>query len=289
MLWLLFAVFGAFFQATYFTLTKKLLENVNQHILAGCVFFDTFIVLFFISMINGMPEIGYGFYSSVLATVLLNVIATIMYFKALKITDLSLAIPMISFTPLFLILTSFILLNEIPTINGIVGIFLIFLGSYILNIDKTTMHLLDPFREIFKNKGIVYMLIVAFLFSISSNFDKLVVINSDPFFGSSIVFLLLSFSFIIISHTTIKISDIKRQYIGNFYEFLFAGIITALSAITINIALTMQIVPYVISIKRLSILFSVLYGSLIFKEENIIMRCIGSSIMLIGVVFITLC
>lgn len=44
----------------------------------------------------------------------------------------------------------------------------------------------------------------------------------------------------------------------------------------------------VISIKRLSIVFSVILGYLIFREKNINHRIIGAIIMLIGTAFIVL-
>ena len=47
-------------------------------------------------------------------------------------------------------------------------------------------------------------------------------------------------------------------------------------------------VAYMISVKRSSMLFSVIYGSVIFKEFNIRERLIGSSVMIAGVVLITL-
>ena len=219
-------------------------------------------------------------------TVILNIIAATLYFKALRITDLSLSMPMIAFTPLFLILTSFILLRELPTIFGVAGIFSIVIGSYILYLNKEKSHFLDPFKEIFRNKGIFYMLIVAFLFSISVNFDKLVVLNSDPIFGSSMIDLLLGLSFLGIS--SVKIRDTKTVYRRNLLKFFLLGVILALVAITINIAFTMQIASYVISLKRLSILFSVFYGGLIFKERNIPKRMLAALIMLAGAILIIL-
>ena len=127
---------------------------------------------------------------------------------------------------------------------------------------------------------------VAFLFSLSSNFDKLVVKNSDPIFGSSVVYLLIGLSFLIISSA--KAGNIKAIYKRNFHKFLVVGVAHALTGIATNVAFTMQIVPYVISLKRLSILFSVLLGTLVFRERNILGRISGASVMLAGVILIIL-
>ena len=78
------------------------------------------------------------------------------------------------------------------------------------------------------------------------------------------------------------------SYHRDFHKIFLVGLILALEAITINIAYTMQIMLYVISIKRISILFSVFYGGLIFREKNIFMRIAGASMMTIGVILIIL-
>ena len=47
-------------------------------------------------------------------------------------------------------------------------------------------------------------------------------------------------------------------------------------------------VAYMISVKRTSLIFSVLYGWLVFKEEHIRERLLGCMVMVIGVALITL-
>jgi drug/metabolite transporter (DMT)-like permease len=232
-----------------------------------------------------LPSIGPDFYPSVIATATLNLFAALLYFKALKLTDLSLSIPMISFTPLFLIFTSYIQLGESPTFYGLVGIVFIVSGSYVLNTAVDSPGLLDPFKKMMSEKGIYYILIVAFLFSLSSNFDKLVVINSDPLFGSSFVYFLLGSSFLFLALAkNIDLSSLKE----NLAKTLLIGLILSLMAVSINSALKLQIVPYVISLKRLNILFSVAYGALLFKEKEINRRSAGALIMVVGFFLITL-
>ncbi|MDH4101356.1 MAG: EamA family transporter, partial [Nitrospirota bacterium] len=53
------------------------------------------------------------------------------------------------------------------------------------------------------------------------------------------------------------------------------------------LALSMTHTAYMISVKRTSILFSVAYGWLMFRERDIGERLLGSVVMLIGVVLVT--
>ena len=65
------------------------------------------------------------------------------------------------------------------------------------------------------------------------------------------------------------------------------GLLSALTLISQLTAINMTLVAYVISIKRLSAVFSVLFGYWLFKEKNIKERLLGVIIMVIGVLFIS--
>jgi uncharacterized membrane protein len=70
--------------------------------------------------------------------------------------------------------------------------------------------------------------------------------------------------------------------------FLMIGLSSALMIIFHFLAISLTEVAYMISVKRTSLIFSVLYGKLLFNEEAISDRLLGSSVMLIGVLLITL-
>jgi len=285
MVWSLFAVSGAVLTAVYYILIKRYLRDVDLHVLAGGVFLATAAILAVFSLIRGIPEIGPGFWPAAAVTSFLNVIASLLYFKALRMTDISLTVPMLSFTPVFLIGTSFLILGESPGSAGLAGIFLIGGGSYVLNTSPRA-GLLDPFRSVFRNRGVLYMLGVAFLFSISANFDKQVVLHSDPFYGSAVVFGVLGVFFLIEAGR--RTPDLAAVFRMHWSRFLLAGGAQALAAVAVNIAFTLQIVPYVISLKRLSIFFAVLFGGIFLREPEIVRRGIGAAIMLAGMILIVL-
>ncbi len=52
----------------------------------------------------------------------------------------------------------------------------------------------------------------------------------------------------------------------------------------INTALLLQIVPYVVAVKRVSLFFTILFGALFFRERHVINKSVGAMIMLLGVV-----
>lgn len=255
MVWFLFAFLSAFFKSLHELSLKKILFDLDKFVLAGGSFLFTSFLLFLYSYFKGFPILGDKLYLSILITTLLNILMVILAFTALKITDLSLAAPISAFTPLFLIFTSFLILEELPNAYGAFGIFLVFIGCYLLNFNKGK-NLFYPVQQIFVNKGVFYLFIVAFLASISINFDKLVVLNSDSSFGTAIVYFLLGISFVIIS--LIRNKFVLKLYFKNINKFLIVGFVIFLSSISINLAYGLQRATYVSAVNRLHILFAIL-------------------------------
>ena len=284
MLWFFLSTAAAFFDATYFALLKMYLKKVDVYLLATGVSLLSFLFTIPFSIAKGLPAIETAFYPYFVVTCLLEVLAMVLYLKALEHSDLSLSIPMLSFTPVFLIATSFFILGEKVAPFGAAGILFVVAGSYILN-KKDTGGLL-PFKELFADRGNRYMLLVAALWGVETNFVKIVVLNSDPLFAAASFSLGVGIVFLVIALA--KGREIKKGFSRHLKGFALAGAVVSLSGISINYAFTMEIVPYVISIKRLSILISVFYGALVFHEREFKKRLTGAFIMLSGALLILL-
>ena len=198
---------------------------------------------------------------------------------------MSVAIPILSFTPIFLLFVSNILLGEFPNIQGLIGILIVVAGSYILNISSIKSGYFEQIKSIFMGKGL-RMLIVAFLFSITASLIKIGVALSNPAYYLFITYL--SISLILTAVFFRRLIKNKNLIKLNFKYFFIIGIAVAFSELFISTALKAAIVPYAISLKRSSVIFSVLIGFLFFKEKNFKHAIMGSVIMFIGAVLITL-
>ncbi len=286
MSWIIYALIGAISQASFYFLDKRLLRKFGVFSLAAIVKIPPAVLLLIISLYKGIPALGPDLLFAVTMTAGLNVIAAILLFKALKLEDLSLAAPIISFTPLFLIVTSWVILGEVPSDKGIIGIIFIVIGSYVLNIKGSLKNILSPIRNLFSNKAVLFMLGVALLYSISSNFDKMVVLNSDTTFGHSLAYFLSGSILLIVA--LIKKDKILTPAKNNWGILIGAMIFVTLIPIAMNNAYELTIVPYAISVKRTSVIFAALFGFFFLKEKNVLPRLLGTVIMVIGVIIITL-
>lgn len=287
MLWVLYSLLSAFSLSTADALSKKGLERADEYTIAWIrlLFSAPYFLLSFLFI--EIPVINITFWISILILLPLEIFSTILYIKALKVSPLSLTIPFLSFTPLFLIATSFLILGETPSAPGVIGIILIAFGAYTLNIHtlKKPSDLLEPLRAIVKEKGSVYMILVAFIYSITSNLGKLAILHSSPVFFGVTYYLILTVAFTPIA---LKMSSLRLNLRENFLNYSFIGFFIALMVIFHVLAIVLTDVAYMIAIKRTSLLFSVLYGRIIFGEQGFRERLFGSLMMVAGVVVISI-
>lgn len=287
MLWIVLALVAAVCVAAHDTVIKKLLDrNINPYLIGGSMFLISGILLAPIVWHQGIPEIKPAFYWAVFVTVALNTLATLVAYRALRMGDLSQIAPMSSFTPVFLIATSYFILGEVPTTIGFFGVILIVGGSYVLHRKSlsSSERWTDAWRRLATNRAGLLILSVAFIFSISVNFDKIAAVSASPLFSSLVVDTVLGL-------TLLAIMLVQKR--GNFrglkvpfVALLGIGAICALGIWASNTALVYENVSYVIAVKRTAILFSILAGYLFFHEENIRVRLLGGSIMVAGVIVI---
>ncbi|MEE8185030.1 MAG: DMT family transporter [Thermodesulfobacteriota bacterium] len=284
MAWIPFALLTAFSLATADALSKRRLRDTNEYVIAwvreGYALPFLVLVLLFIPI----PDLDRTFWFTVLILLPLEITAILLYVKAIRVSPLSLTIPFMALSPAFIILIAFLFLGELPDLSGLVGVFLIVVGAYVLNAKMSREGLFEPIRAIGRERGSVLMIIVAFIYSITSTLAKVAIQHSSPIFFSFFYPFILT----IILSCIIGYRGLFRKVVSRPMSFLAIGFFTAVMVISHFVALSLTDVVYMISVKRTSLIFSVIYGWLIFYEENVKERLIGSVIMVAGVVLIVL-
>ena len=286
MSWFVYAFVCALSLATADALSKKALDdNSDPSIIAWVRTGYTLPFMVIIIPFIDVPLLDGVFYMATFAAVPLDIVALLLYMKAIKISPLSLTLPFLSLTPVFMVGTSYIILGERPDQSGFIGIILVVIGAYLLNVHTISRGLFEPFKAIAKEHGSVLMIIVAFVFSVGACIGKIAIQHSNPLFFSVIYSFLLSFIFyLVISFRT------KHFYSKAFSRpvlFLLIGILITIMIITHFKAVNLVEVAYMVSVKRLSILFGVIYGVMLFRETNIKERLLGATVMVSGIVMIT--
>lgn len=283
-MWFLLSILCAISLSTSDAISKAILRNVDEYLVAFIRYAFSFpflaIFLFFIKI----PHLDKVFWEVILILQPLEITAILLYIKAIKISPLSLTIPFLSLTPVFLIFTSFLMLKEVPSLSGAIGIILVAIGAYFLNLKEVKRGIFYPFKAILREKGSLFMIIVAFIYSITSNLGKIAIKHSDPIFFS------LFFSFItpieLFPFVVLKSKNKVTSLLNHKISLSLAGFFFALMILFHNLALIQTNVAYMISVKRTNSLFSIIYGYIFFKEEEIKTKILGAVLMLSGVTLI---
>ncbi len=286
MTWLLYTLLCALLLATSDVFAKKALKHVDEYIVAwGRLVWAAPFILCALPFI-AIPSIQPSFWLALLILLPIEISAIILYVKALKASPLSITTPFLGLTPLFIIGTSFIILGELPDKSGFAGILLIACGAYFLNIRQARIGLFGPLRAVVNERGSMYMVIVAAIYSVTAILGKICAQSSSPvFFGVIYVIITPLVLFPIVYNVTEK-NSIKQAYTNP--NFILLGLFYGLMIVCHLQAIVLVEASYMIAVKRTSLLFSIVYGKLIFKETGFSERLIGGLLMIAGIVFITL-
>ncbi len=240
------------------------------------------------------PETDPVFWQTVGLLVPLEISALLLYMQALKVSPLSLSIPFLAFSPVFIVLTGWVILGEKVTPMGFLGILFTVVGAYVLHIKASRKGFFEPLRAIAREQGSRLMLVVAGIYSITSVLGKRAIQHSDPVFFACFYFVLLG----IVVPLCIEVlrwlfgeshSD-KRQLNSPSQKRVYpwgawwaVGLFQSIMVLSHMWAIHLVAAAYMITVKRTSLIFSVIYGKLIFKEKEIGQRLAGAILMVLGV------
>lgn len=230
------------------------------------------------------PSVDSTFWLSLTASLFLNATAYFLYMSAIRTSPLSLTIPLLAFTPALMIFTGWIILDEMPTSAGILGIVTTLAGGYVLNINPEQWSLLAPIKAVFRERGSRLMFFTATIYSLSAVIDKKAILHSSPEFFVVFFYLVFSPTLILCLAATGNVPF--RSYRRHPLAGLGSGLLLFLHGILHVWAISLTTAAYMVSVKRLSVLFSILYGKLLFHEPHIRLRLLGGTIMLVGTALI---
>ena len=103
--------------------------------------------------VTGRPTLGAGFWPLLAVGGIFGAVTFFFYGRALREGDLSLTLPMLAFTPLFLLVTSPLTLGEFPGTGGLIGVCGVVAGSYVLNLRERRSGFWGPVRALWSNAG----------------------------------------------------------------------------------------------------------------------------------------
>ncbi|MBI3366329.1 DMT family transporter [Candidatus Roizmanbacteria bacterium] len=288
-MWFWFAVLTGVFSAVSVILNKRALYNVSAVLVSWTLFVLPLPFLFIIVLRKGIPQINTMFIIGVIVSSVIYAVTKTISLHSIKNNFLSKIFPLTAFGTLFSYIFALIFLGEKINPIPLFGLFMIIIGSYILNVDSAKENILLPLKLLVTHKE-SFMFILAMGFtSITGIFDKLGITNTTPnnaFFVLFIEDIILSvlLSIFLLKQEKNWFHDLRKH----FWLLLVGSIIYTGVALFFLEGIITGKVALVGGIKKLEILFVLTLSYLFFKDKPSNQTWIGTIVMLIGVVLIKL-
>jgi uncharacterized membrane protein len=286
MIWILPAIGAALINAANSAIAKKQTTKLEPLATNWSWYFYSLIIVLPLTFLNGLPHIDLTFWLALLLRTILDAFAAILYIQSIKRSDLSLVLPLLALTPLFLLFAGWLVNGDLPTTFGFIGVALVATGAYFLY-RKPKQGVAGAILMIGKDYGARRMLLVAIIWSLTSSLHKVAITHSNPYFYAGISSLFLSIVFTLIlfyQYRNNTFSIIKKTYdFGAFSIGLFVGAEFFFQMMAQSLTLAV----YVIAVKRLSIVIASFLGKIFFNEplQNRLMPIIC---MVLGAILISI-
>jgi len=291
--WFFLAVLSAFIFVFLAVLSKDLMENVSPTFFIGLTmtlstvfYLPVFLHYFSTSLIPSITVIA-GF---IVFSLLSNFLGYFSYNYALKNDPVSEVMPLNRLQPVFVAVIGFLFLNEAVDISSATGILLATFGGYIVLLNNPH-HLLSPFQNILSDRGEQFAVLSAVAFGFAAVTDRYITTQIPPEIHSFFVITGIAIFFNIWMLETDGrnyIRQSKQEILDNTGKYFIIGLLQALSFLTILSALSQAEASKVIPVLQLQVPLTVLAGGALFNEDHILLKLIGSAILVIGVTLVAI-
>lgn len=227
------------------------------------------------------PTLDATFWLAGGAALPLELLAAFLYMRVLKICPLSRCIPLLAFTPVCLILTGWLFLGEALNPAGMAGVALVAGGSYFLGLGKDRASWWQPLADLARDPGARLMLLVAVIYAVTSALGKLAILHSEPrFFG--VVYPTLVGGCLLAAY---PFSPVRQAKIltSRWTAAFLVGAAGAGEILCHVYGMSLAPAAYLIGVKRLSILISVILGGVFLQERPLLPRLLAAGLMVTGV------
>ena len=279
-MWILYAFGSAFFAGATSILAKIGVKDIDSHVATAI---RTIVVLIFswimVFIVGSQGTIG-NISGKTLTFLILSGFATgaswLCYFKALQLGDVNKVVPIDKSSTILTMVLAFIFLGENITINMVVGMIGIGIGTYLMIQKK------ESIEKVVKGKAwLVYALLSAIFASLTSILGKVGIENVESNLGTAIRTIVVLIMAWIIVFATKKQSDVKKIDKKSLLFLILSGIATGASWLCYYKALQDGLASIVVPIDKLSILVTILFAY-VFLKEKLSKKSIVGSIQLLS-------
>ena len=280
-MWVLFAFASAFFAGVTSILAKIGVKDVDSHVATAIrtiiVLIFSWIMVFIIGSQSTIVNIDGKNFLFLILSGLSTGGSWLCYFKALQLGDVNKVVPIDKSSTILTMILAFIFLNEKITINMVIGMIGIAIGTYLMIQKK------EKAEKIVKRKAwLIYALLSALFASLTSILGKVGIENVESNLGTAIRTIVVLVMAWIIVFATKKQRDIKKIDKRSLIFLILSGVATGASWLCYYKALQDGLASIVVPIDKLSILVTVLFAYIFLKEKLSKKSLLGLILIVVG-------
>jgi drug/metabolite transporter (DMT)-like permease len=218
-----------------------------------------------------------------------NIFGITAYNYSIKLGELSRVIPFTKLNPVFTAIIAAALLGEKMTPTRVTGILLVTVGSYVI-LEEKNRNWRQPFRSFIKDRAPKVAVLSAVIFSVAAVMDRYAVQAFQPEVYTFMIYLFMTtgLSVYIFGQRPELVDQIIPDLKKHRLKYVFTGAGAALASYLIFFAFSKAPASQVIPVLQIQVLISVIAGVLLFEEDNLKQKLIGSAILIAGVVLVAL-
>ena len=283
--WFLLALLSALSLAASDALTKRFLSDWHWRDILLVRFSVAALMLLPMLVIYPLHGLSTQQWLWLALAVPLELLAMRLYVTAISRAPLSQTLPYLAFTPVFTAVLGLLVLDETISVHGLVGILLVVLGAYLLNLKHAFggqgLALWAPLQAIAREPAARMMLLVAAIYGVTSVSSKAAMRDTPPQAFGALYFVLVGGASLL-TFGGLAPSRL-RHLLSRPWAVLAISATMALMVVTHFLAIAGTEAAYMITVKRTSLLFGMLFGALWFGENDLLKNLGAGAMMVAGV------
>ena len=236
-----------------------------------------------------LPQVDGIFALALLASILLNWAATLLSTVALKKADAALVSPLLTFNPAFTLLIAALLLGEVPGLRQTLGVAVVLLGAYLLEIEEARANLLAPLRLLLRRPGTLLAIGASALWGMTTVLEKLAIDHMTPPSGPLVALLGTFFLVMLLTPGALRSKPHRdgeksgwKGMAAHPRALSLAVLIAGLAPLFGFTAIALGLVGYVTTLFKLSAVLTILWAWWFLGEGHIKSRLLGAGVMILG-------
>lgn len=293
-LWLIFALLAVFGKSVYSYLQKVFLDtNTNNESPYRIGYISSIYGTLFVGPVGLWYVLVHDVTMSAGALAFLaglglfEVVALSVFMSSLAETDLGIASALKKLSPALVALLEPVLLGTDLDHRVVLAAFLTGIGAYTVLLNSKDV--LAPFKRILDDRGVALALLATLFYALLAITSRVGATTFSPYVFGASVYTTMVVGFAVAHYQTAGraafLSTSRAAFTPRYVPLGFAA---AFRSLTVWIAYSLTAATHVASITTLVVVIDIIAGGALLEEERIGQRLVGASLIVTGVVIITM-